>query len=214
MSHGWSRCSSALFSLCAAACAGAGSSGLVTTTELPVEPSRAPGVAIEPRGELPAAVSSAPTAQSLTVLTAPASMNAARQVVRRFMEAVALEDEDGVGALLEPQAQMRVDARGTRWRAMSFWQARFARLDYTQLKGRVVYRESAIETYAAPDAEHANGSRLPPLTITPPQVLVCVPVLTRSVNGQTFFGDEIDFVLVPFGATFRIAAMAENFQLP
>jgi hypothetical protein len=214
MSPRWSRCSSVLFSVCAAACTGAGTSELVTTTELPVEPSRAPGVAIEPRAELPEAVPSAPTSQSLAVLVAPADMDAARQVVRRFMEAVALEDADGVADLLEPQAQVRVDARGTRWQAVAFWQLRFKRLDYTQLKGRVIYRESAMETYAAPDAEHPNRSRQAPLVIVPPQVAVRVPVLTRAVNGQALFGDEIDFVLVPVGSGFRIASMAESFQSP
>jgi hypothetical protein len=208
------RCASVLFSVCALACATTRPPVLVTTTELPAEPARAPGVAIEPRGELPRAVPSASTSQSLTVLTEPPDMLAARHVVRRFMAAVALEDVDGIGELLEPQAVVRTDARGSRTQAMSFWQLRFARLDYAQLKGRVIYQQSAIETYAAPDAEHPVRSRRSPLAIMPPQVLVRVPVLTRAINGQTLFGDEIDFVLVPFGTGFRIAWMAESFQPP
>jgi hypothetical protein len=214
MSLRWSRSSPALFSVCAAACAGSGSVQHVTATQLRAEPSRAPGVAIEPRGELPDAAPSATTSQSLVVLTAPADMDAARQIVRRFMDAVVLEDADVLRRLLEPHAQLRADARGTRWQAIAFWQLRFTRLDYTQLKGRVIYRESAMETYVAPDAEHPNRSRRAPFTVTPPQVLVRVPMLTRAVNGQALFGDEIDFVLVPFGASFRIASMAESFQSP
>jgi hypothetical protein len=204
---------SVLLAACATACAGSGSPQLVTTTQLPTEPSRAPGVALEPRGALPAAEPSAITSQSLAVLTAPADMDAARQLVRHFMDAVVLEDADALDQLLEPHAQLTVDARGTRWQARAFWQLRFMRLDYTQLRGRVIYRESAMETYVAPDAEHPNRSHRAPLAITPPQVLVRVPLLTRALNGQVLFGDEIDFVLVPFGASFRIASMAESFQL-
>lgn len=203
---------SLLLSPCAIGCASA-PSGFATTTRFPPEPPRAPAVAIDPKAELPEATASAPTSQPLAVLAAPMDIGAAQQTVRRFIEAAVLEDADTMGQLLEPQAQMRADSRGTRWQARAFWQLRFARLDYTQLKGRLVYRESMVETWVASD-DRPSHARPPPFDIEPPQVLVRVPVLTRSVDGQALFGDEIDFVLVPFRTGFRIASIAEAFHTP
>jgi hypothetical protein len=205
---------SAAVGLCAlcASCA-ARAPQFATSTESPVEAKRrAPGV-IEPRAEvLPNPARSGDAQDQLLLLRAPAAPELARQVVRSFLRAAVNEAPERMDALLTSQAF--IDSSGGRQPARSFWRTRLAQLDYTGLKGQLLFRESDLETFRAEDLGRLPAGRRIPLELAENEVAVRVPMRVSSIGPTRFFGDELIFRLEPAGARFEIAEISEDFRLP
>lgn len=175
---------------------------------------RAPAVALDPRAPLPEAEALARTEAGVVVLNAPHNCAVARDTVRRFFQAVMTEDLIRLETLLDPGAQVSSDSRGTRWQAFTFWRLRFSRLDYAELAGRIVFQDSAVETYSAEDLAAIEPFRKISVDLEPSQVLVRTPIETTTVDGQRLFGDEMAFVLAPDKKAYTIVHIVEPFSLP
>jgi hypothetical protein len=173
---------------------------------------RAPGV-IEPGSlVLPEPARSGAAQDQLLLLRAPAASELARQVVRNFLRAAVNEAPERMDALLTPQAF--IDSAGGRQPARSFWRLRLTQLDYTELKGQLLFRESDLETFRAEDLERLPAGRRIPLELAENEVAVRVPIRVASLGRTRFFGDELVFRLEPAGARFEIAEISEDFRLP
>jgi hypothetical protein len=205
---------SVAFSLCALCvnCA-ARAPQFVTSTDSPVEAKRrAPGVVAPGPEVLPEPARSGDAQNQLLLLRAPAASELARQVVRSFLRAAVNEAPERMEALLTPQAF--IDSSGGRQPARSFWRTRLTQLDYTELKGQLLFRESDLETFRAEDLERLPAGRRIPLELTENEVAVRVPMRVASLGRTRFFGDELVFRLQPAGARFEIAEISEDFRLP
>jgi hypothetical protein len=173
---------------------------------------RAPGVA-EPRAEvLPDPVRSGDAQDQLLLLRAPTAPELARQVVRSFLRAAVNEAPDRMDLLLAPQAF--IDAFGGRQPARSFWHTRLSQLDYTELKGQLLFRESDLETLRAEDLARLPAGRRIPLELGQDEVAVRVPIRVSWAGRTRLFADELVFRLQPAGARFEIAEISEDFRLP
>jgi hypothetical protein len=187
---------------------------LETVTELPQEPRRPAGVAVDPVSNLPEARSSGAAEQGLVVLRSPRDISAARLTVRRFFDAVVAGSADAVDELIDEEAWVQTGTQGNRQRARDFWRLRLSRLDYGALTGHSLYRDGEVETYRAADLEHLGPRRVPPLAVQGDDVLVRVPIATQQLGRMRMFGDEIVFLLRPDGERYEIAEMFEDFRLP
>jgi len=173
---------------------------------------RAPGVT-QPRAEvLPDPARSGDAQEELLLLRAPAAPELARQVVRSFLRAAINEAPDRMELLLAPQAF--IDSSGGRQPARSFWRTRLAQLDYTELKGQLLFRESDLETFSAEDLARLPAGRRIPLELGEDEVAVRVPIRVSWAGRTRLFGDELVFRLQPAGARFEIAEISEDFRLP
>jgi hypothetical protein len=213
MPLGSNRCSGALVvcALCASCAA--------RTPQFAASPSsdaeakrRAPGV-IEPRAEvLPDPTRTGDAQDGLLLLRAPVAPELARQVVRSFLRAAVNEAPERMELLLAPQAF--IDTSGGRQPARSFWRTRLAQLDYTELKGQLLFRESDLETFRAEDLARLPPGRRIPLDLGADEVAVRVPIRVSWAGRTRLFGDELVFRLQPAGPRFEIAEISEDFRLP
>lgn len=204
-----------LFGLVVLGCSsGAPALEFPTTTELPDEPRRAPGVAVDPSAELPSARVQAPVEQGVVVLEAPADPLAAREVVREFFRAMIQEQAEALDPIVEDDAWVLIGSQGSRQRVLSFYKMRLGRLDYEDLAGRLLYRESEVETYEAADVARLGAGRHPPLHVEPGSVAVRVPIATPRAGRLRLFADEVWFLLRPSPNGWRVAQMVEDFQVP
>jgi len=185
-----------------------------TTAELPDEPRRAPGVAVDPAPELPAPSWSASAEQGLVVLKAPVPTEAAREVVREFFRAALDEAPERLEQLFADQAFAQSGAQASRQSLRTFWRARLTRLDYGSLAGQLVYREGEIEIYRAEDAARLSGVRALPFSVAGEDILVRVPISLPKVGRSKLFGDEVLFLLRPHADRYKIKEVVEDFQLP
>jgi hypothetical protein len=185
-----------------------------TASELPDEPRRAPGVAVDPAPGLPPATGSANSTRSMLVLTTPVASEAARDLVRAFFRAVLNEATEQLDQLIVEQAFIQTGSRSSRQSARTFWRTRLVRLDYAALAGQPVYRESEIEIYRADDAELLASRRDLKLRVAGDDVLVRVPVAQTRSGRVRVFGEEMLLLLRPHKNGYRIAEMAEDFQMP
>jgi hypothetical protein len=185
-----------------------------TVSELPEEPRRAPGVAVDPAPRLPPPARDGAAEQSLVVLQTPADIGQAAQAVKRFFRVVLEEAPTELDSLLTPAAWVRSASSGSVERARSHWRARIARLDYGVLQGQLVYRESEFETYRAADLQQLSHRRRPALAATGDEVVIRVPISATRAGRVRLFGDEIWFRLRPHPDGYQIVEMAEDFRLP
>ncbi len=198
----------------ASGCGLFGGSRLQTVTDLPDEPRRPPGIAVDPLTSLPRPQASGVTQQRVLVLTTPLDPALPRDTVRRFFEAVVHEDDARLHGVLAEDASFQPGAQGARQSARSVWQARFARLPYHGLFGYTVVREASFETYAASDAPRVlSGHNLPPPGPGAGDVLVRARVLRTHLAKSRLFGDEIWFFLTAREQRYEIRAMIEEFTL-
>lgn len=196
-----------------AACAGS-SANFGTVTELPDEPRRAPGVAIDPTFPLPAPSASGTTHERLVVLRAPPDARLPQQVVQSFFRAVVHEDEAELRAVLAEDAQIELGSQGSWQSARTLWQTRFARLDYDSLSGQAVVRPGALEIYTADTAQRLASKRALPLSVQLDEVLIRAPIAQTHIAKTRLFGDEIVFLLTPRAKTYKVSRMVEDFALP
>jgi hypothetical protein len=208
------RLTSAGFSLCllASACGGG-------TPQFATSPSfdttlarRAPGVSEVRASFAPPATRSGNTSERLLFLRTHAGPESARKVVRSFLRAVVSESPDRLDALFAPQAV--VELSGGRQSARAFWRFRLAQLDYSELKGELLFRDSDLETFGAEDLSRQGVVRRIPVELSDDEVAVRVPIRLSWLGRPRLFGDELVFKLHPVGTGFEIAQISEDFRMP
>jgi len=172
----------------------------------------APGVAETRDAVLPAPVRAGSSRDQLLLLRAPPATEQARQTVREFLHAAVNEASDRLELLLSDQAY--VDTASGRQPARTFWQIRFSQLDYTELRGQLLFRDADVQTFRAEDLTRLPANRRLPLELGDDEVAVRVPIRVSWAGRTRLFGDELLFRLQPNGARFEIAEISEDFRLP
>jgi hypothetical protein len=175
-------------------------------------PRRAPGVAELRSPAVPAATIAGNTREQWLVLRAPAASELARQAVRNFLRATVDEALERMDPLLTAQAV--VDTGSARQPARAFWQSRFTVLDYTELRGQLLFREADLETFRAEDLSRLPSSRKFPIELATDEIAVRVPIRVSWAGRARLFGDELLFRLQPAGTGYEIAEISEEFRLP
>jgi len=204
------RCLAAL-ALCSG-CAGASSlpPGNVSHGEHTAR--RAPGVAEERAEVLPEPVNTGSTFDQWLVLRAPPASGLARETVRDFLRATVNEALERMDPLLTPQAV--VDTGSGKQPARAFWQSRFTVLDYTELRGQLLFRDNDLETFRAEDLTRLPAGRRLGIELGSGEIAVRVPIRFSWTGRTRLFGDELLFRLQPSGTRYEIAEIDEDFRLP
>jgi hypothetical protein len=148
----------------------------------------------------------------LLSLRAPAGAELARSTVRDFLRAAVNEAPARLELLLAADAFVNTGAG--RQPARSFWQNRLAQLDYTELRGQLLFRDDDLETFRAEDLSRMPAARRLPLELRDNEVAVRVPIRVSWAGRTRLFGDELLFRLEPAGSRFEIAEISEDFRLP
>lgn len=175
-------------------------------------PRRAPGVAEQRSEVLPEPVSRASSSEQWLVLRAPAAGGLAREAVRDFLRAAVNEAPERMDPLLSPQAV--VDTGSGKQPARAFWQSRFTVLDYTELRGQLLFRETDLETFHAEDLARLPPARRLAIELAADEVAVRVPIRVSWAGRARLFGDELLFRLRPAGSRYEIDEIDEEFRLP
>ena len=176
------------------------------------EQRRAPGVTESRSFTAPDPVRQGDSRNPLLLLRAPAAAELARDTVRDFLRAAVNEAPERLELLLARDAF--VDTGAGRQPARAFWQTRMAQLDYTELRGQLLFRDSDVETFRAEDLNRLPAGRRIPLELHTDEVAVRVPIRVSWAGRTRLFGDELLFRLQPAGARFEIAEISEDFRLP
>ncbi|MEO7037250.1 MAG: hypothetical protein ABI548_25065 [Polyangiaceae bacterium] len=173
---------------------------------------RAPGVTESRNFTVPDPVRQGNSEDQLLLLRAPAGTALARDTVRDFLRAAVNEAPARLELLLAPDAF--VDTGAGRQPARAFWQTRIAQLDYTELRGQLLFRDGDVETFRAEDLTRLPAGRRIPLELRADEVAVRVPIRVSWAGRTRLFGDELLFRLQPAGVRFEIAEISEDFRLP
>jgi hypothetical protein len=115
-------------------------------------------------------------------------------------------------SLLAPQAF--VETASGRQPVRAFWQSRFTVLDYTELRGQLLFREADLETFHAEDLARLPATRRPPIELSADEIAVKVPIRVSWAGRARLFGDELLFRLQPAGTRYQITQISEDFRLP
>ncbi|HEX3850990.1 MAG TPA: hypothetical protein VHW01_08490 [Polyangiaceae bacterium] len=162
--------------------------------------------------ELPEPTRRGDSREQLLLLRTPASSELARDTVRDFLRAAVNEAPERMEPLLTREAF--VDTGAGRQPARSFWLTRMAQLDYTELKGQLLFRDTDLQTFRAEDVARLPAGRRISLELAADELAVRVPIRVSWAGRTRLFGDELLFRLQPAGARFEIAEIAEDFRLP
>jgi hypothetical protein len=203
--------------LFAAACAGSGARGpaFATLTELPAEPRRPDGVVVDPSPELPAATEAIDKATGIVALKPPLPDRAARAVVAAFFRAVVAENVEALSDLATSDATLSAKGRTGSPSVIDHWRARQRHFHYRALANEILYQDADIELYRYEDLETPlPGRPLRPAEMTPPDILLRVPVLVVRAGSERVFGDDILFHLRRDKGKYLIRQLIEDFQLP
>ena len=200
-----------LVALSCAACAPSAAHFPTRAVEASAEaPRRPPGVAVDPRTDLPAPSRVATVEPGVVVLATPHDLNAAVELVAAFFRAITLESGEALDYVLSSDASL--ESSSGRHPARNAWRSRFTQFDYGALRATPLYRAGDIETYRGNDqAALGLSRRLPPMQ--PDDVFIRVHLDVTHVSKTRLFADEIGFLLRPAGASYRISALSEDFQL-
>jgi hypothetical protein len=145
-------------------------------------------------------------------LRAPAGSGLARDAVRDFLRATVNEALERMEPLLAPQAF--VETGSGRQPARAFWQSRFTVLDYTELRGQLLFRDADLQTFRADDLARLPATRKLAIELGADEIAVKVPIRVSWAGRPRLFGDELLFRLQPAGAGYEIAEITEDFRLP
>jgi len=205
------RCAVALVCFgCASVPAARSSTSAALRSALPER--RAPGVAEVQTLVLPAPVRAGSSRDQLLLLRAPPATELARSTVRDFLRAAVNEAMPRLDPLLSEQAF--VDTGSGRQPARAFWQLRFSQLDYTELRGQLLFHDTDMQTFRAEDLARLPPGRRLALELGDDEVAVRVPIHISWAGRTRLFGDELLFRLQPSGVGFEIAEISEDFRLP
>lgn len=209
----WALAASALAALAmCSSCVGARPSSVTAVSGAQPAPRRAPGVAEQRSEVLPEPANSGSSRDQWLVLRAPAAGSLARAAVRDFLRAAVNEALERMDPLLAPQAI--VDTGAGKQPARAFWQSRFTVLDYTELRGQLLFRETDLETFRAEDLARLPPQRRVSLELAADEIAVRVPIRVSWTGRARLFGDELLFRLRPAGTRYEIAEIDEEFRLP
>ncbi|HEY3665154.1 MAG TPA: hypothetical protein VGL19_04100 [Polyangiaceae bacterium] len=161
---------------------------------------------------MPDAVRRGNSRDQLLLLRAPPATELARDTVRDFLRAAINEAPERMEPLLAREAF--VDTGAGRQPVRSFWLTRMAQLDYTELKGQLLFRDADVQTFRAEDLARLPAGRHISLELAQNEVAVRVPIRISWTGRTRLFGDELLFRLQPAGARFEITEIAEDFRLP
>ncbi|HET7543444.1 MAG TPA: hypothetical protein VFK05_26405 [Polyangiaceae bacterium] len=175
-------------------------------------PRRAPGIAEQRSEVVPEPTLVGNTRDQWLVLRAPAASSLARETVRDFLRATVNEALERMDPLLAPQAT--VDTGSGKQPARAFWQSRFTVLDYTELRGQLLFRETELEIFRAEDLARLPAGRKFPIELAADEIAVRVPIRVSWAGRARLFGDELLFRLQPAGTRYEIAEISEEFRLP
>jgi hypothetical protein len=175
-------------------------------------PRRAPGVAEQRSEVLPEPTQVGNSRDQWLVLRAPAASGLARDAVRDFLRAAVNEAPERMEPLLAPQAF--VETASGRQPVRAFWQSRFTVLDYTELRGQLLFREADLETFRAEDLARLPATRKLPIELLADEIAVRVPIRVSWAGRARLFGDELLFRLQRAGTRYEIAQITEDFRLP
>jgi len=195
-----------------ALCLNCGGTPTATHSAERAAPRRAPGIAEQRSEVLPEAASVGNSRDQWLVLRAPAASSLAREAVRDFLRAAVNEAPERMDPLLTAQAV--VDTGAGKQPARTFWQSRFSALDYTELRGQLLFREAELETFRAEDLARLPPARRFPIELATDEIAVRVPIRVSWTGRARLFGDELVFRLQPAGARYEIAEISEEFRLP
>jgi hypothetical protein len=192
-----------------------------TASELPDEPRRPDGIAVDLSSEPPVTRDRAESSDALVTLRTPLGTEVALATVRAFFEAMVNEDTVTLDKLISSDARMQ-DTR-TRPAAPSssaeqtlsgLWRDRFTKHEFKLLTPALLYREGDITAYrkeqldALPIAVRYLG---PPRTaIEPTDVVLHVPIVTHTVKSERLLGDDMYFWLRREADRYLIYRMAED----
>ncbi len=202
----------AVLGLCWGCAAARPSTGMSAGSAASATERRAPGVPEQRSEVLPDASTAGDTRDQWLVLRAPAASALAREAVRDFLRATVNEAPERMDPLLAPQAT--VDTGSGKQPARAYWQARFTALDYTELRGQLLFREADLQTYSTEDLARLPPGRKLPIELSADEIAVRVPIRVSWVGRARLFGDELLFRLQPTGTGYEIAEISEEFRLP
>jgi hypothetical protein len=198
---------------------GSGTPPMFPSTDRWPERRREPdGVAVDPTPAAVGGVSRGDTSSGGEVaLAPPLGPAAALASVGQLFEAASREDMQRLTALFAQRGGFMNPSSGSRSVTLATvaFRERFRKLDYRQLAGQTIYRESDAEVYTYDDLERPPPGRPSrPPEMAQGDALIKVRVLTPRIGPDRLFGDEIVFLLRPDAGRYRIQFMAEEFQLP
>lgn len=173
---------------------------------------RPPAIAIDPISELPSPATRGSTEATLVVLSAPRELSAIRETVQRFFRAVVSETPADLDALLADQAWL--DASSGRLPARNAFRSRFAQLDFSGLRGVMLYRERDMQVYRASDARALSTARTVPDDLRADEVFVRVPLAVSHAGKLRLFSDEVTLTLRADLGGFLIHRITENTPVP
>jgi hypothetical protein len=198
--------------LLAAACAGRGVRLETADPHAEPPPRRPPAIAVDPTTRLPEPAAAANTRAALLVLASPHELELVRQTVHSFFRALVNEIPADLDALLTDQAWL--DATSGRLPARNAFRARFAQLDFSPLRGVMLYREPDLEIYRARDARALSAARSLPEDLRADEVFVRVHLAVSHAGKQRLFSDEVALTLRADENGFRVARVAEDTPVP
>jgi hypothetical protein len=199
------------------ACSGSAPRGpsFATVTELPEEPRRPDGVVVDPSPELPVAADAVDKGTGIVALKPALPDRAARAMVTAFLRAVVTENAEALAELLTNDATMAARGRTGTPSLVDHWRARMRHFRYRALASDILFQEADIELYRYEDLETPlPGRPLRPAEMTPPDVLLRVPILVVRAGSERVFGDDMLFHLRRDKGRYVIRQIIEDFQLP
>lgn len=175
-------------------------------------PRRPPGISVNPAPRLPAPAASGESRATLLVLSSPHALARARETVQRFFQAIVSEAPAELDELLADQAWL--DATSGRSPAKNALRTRLAQLDFSGLRGVILYSDRDVEIYRGTDAPALAAARSLPEGLRKDEVFVRVRLAVSHAGKVRLFSDEMAFTLRPDGDGFRILRVAENTPVP
>ncbi len=187
-----------------------------TTDRLETARRQPDGVALDPlpAPTSPVARGEAPSPWPVALLPPP-PVEAALGVLRRVLDALTLENLAVIQPLLAARGSWVNPQSNSSSPLPVHFRERVRRLDYEQLAGFPLLRESDAEVYTSEDLEASlPGRPRRPADMQPGDVLLRVRVLTPRLGAERLFGDELLVMLRPERGSYLIQRWQEEFQLP
>lgn len=193
-----------------------------TATELPDEPRRPDGIAVDLASEPPTWRERAESRDELVTLRTPLGTDVALRTVRSFFEAMVSENMPALDDLVAPDAVLQdirsragaPGGQGATQTVTAVWRERFNKHEFKSLSPSLLYREGDVTIYrkeqldVLPIAVRYVGPA--PATVAPTDLVLHVPIVTHTVKSEKLLGEEMFFWLRREGDQYLIYRMAED----
>jgi hypothetical protein len=205
-------------------CANAAAPRFESATELPDEPRRPDGIAVDLTSEPPAARDEGNSREPYVTLRAPLSVEAAHDTMRAFFHALVREDAAALIEITTPTAlsgEMGAKSSNRSDNLVGTWRQRFRKLDYQLLPLTGVYRAVDVRTYRGDQQELLpaviQSSGAPSAMISrddeerrDTDIILHVPISTHSVKSVRLLPNEMLFWLRREGDHYVIYRVLED----